>query len=659
MARYHSGGHTEGGTIAKCRGSGAREGTITTLLGMQTAPKAGHATLAASKPANSRARPVWLPNESDELLRLAVQVGGIGIYDSDIEQNRTRFSPELCAILGLPPGAEMTYTEASRLFDARDRAVINAQVEAARKSADEGKWDGLHRIVRADGAVRWVAIHGRRFYRDTPAGRQPVRSIGTVIDVTHLKETEAALRESELRLRLALEAAQMGTFEADLAGQQARIDAQEAHLLGLAQDTRLVSVEELRARIPLADLQASDAKKRTMERTAQAYQHEFRLRMPDGSERWLSAHAAIRADRILGVSFDVTERKRAEEALRESEERLRIATNGAALGVFEWDMKADQTIWVNDRMYEIFGHARADGPLSRRLFVERYLHADDVAAFEATLKNALRSGGNFHIICRIKQKNGSRRWLQLDGKFEFAADGEPLRLLGIAADITQRKVLERKTRELSERLITLQEEERQRIAQELHDSTAQHLVAASLTLMGLRPKGRLKGEQERLWNEVEASMGEALKELRTFTYLLYPVALRADGLQATVQQYVDGYSNRAGLAIGFKLSPKVDNLPFRTQQSLFRILQETLTNVYRHAAASHVSIQLRWISGRIHLVITDNGHGVGGMVERDTQDFRPGIGIRGIKARVDQLGGDVRIRTSARGTRVHVVVPVD
>ena len=310
-------------------------------------------------------------------------------------------------------------------------------------------------------------------------------------------------------------------------------------------------------------------------------------------------------------------------------------------------------------MYEIFGHARADGTLSRRQLVDRYLHADDVAAFEASLTNALRSGGNFHVICRVKQKSGARRWLQLDGKFEFAPDGEPLRLLGVAADITARKVLERKTRELSERLITLQEEERQRIAQELHDSTAQHLVAASLTLMGLRPKGRLRGEQERLWNEVEASMGEALKELRTFTYLLYPVALRADGLQATVQQYVDGYSSRAGLAIGFKLSPKVDNLPFRTQQSLFRILQETLTNVYRHASASHVSIQLRWISGRIHLVITDNGHGVAGTVERDSADFRPGIGIRGIKARVDQLGGDLRIRTSSRGTRVHVVVPVD
>ena len=184
----------------------------------QRLTEAGPERLALSELANDHAETIWAPNESDELLRLAVQVGGIGIYDTDFEQDRARFSPELCVILGLPPGTEMTYTEASRLFDERDRAAVSASLEAARSSADEGKWSGVHRILRADGTVRWVSIQGRRHYRDTATGRQTVRSIGTVIDITHLKETEAALRQSELRLRLALEAAQMGTFEADIAG---------------------------------------------------------------------------------------------------------------------------------------------------------------------------------------------------------------------------------------------------------------------------------------------------------------------------------------------------------------------------------------------------------------------------------------------------------
>ena len=313
--------------------------------------------------ATKRAHTIWASNanESDELLRLAVQVGGIGIYDTDLERKRTRFSPELCVILGLPAGTEMDYADASRLIDERDRAAVNATMEAARNATDEGTWNSVHRIVRPDGTLRWISVNGRRHYRATTNGRQAIRSIGTVIDVTHLKETEDALRQSELRLRLALEAAQMGTFEADIAGSEAIIDAQEAHLLGLPEETRVVSTDELRARVPLDDLQASDAKKERLEQHHEAYHHEFRFRMPDGSERWLSAYAAIRAGRIFGVNFDVTERKRAEAALRESEARLQIATSGAALGVFERDVKADRTVWVNDRMYEIFGRTRADG----------------------------------------------------------------------------------------------------------------------------------------------------------------------------------------------------------------------------------------------------------------------------------------------------------
>jgi PAS domain S-box-containing protein len=601
---------------------------------------------------------MWAPDESDELLRLAVQVGGIGIYDTDLERQRTRFSPELCAILGLPAGAEMTYAQASQLFDERDRAAVDARVKAARDSSDPGMWSGVHRIVRSDGEVRWVSIHGRRHYRDTPEGLQAVRSIGTVVDITHLKETEDALRQSELRLRLALEAAQMGTFEADVAGTEAIIDAQEARLLGLPEETRIVSADALRAHIPLADLQASDAKLERLQRHGEAYHHEFRLHMPDGSERWLSAHAAVRSNRIFGVNFEITPRKRAEAALRESDARLRVAVDGAALGVFEQDVRADRTVWVNDRMYEIFGRTREDGPLSTKQFVEDYLHPDDTQTFEAALNNAMQTGGNFHTICRIRLANGLQRWLQIDGKFESTDAGDPSRLVGMVADITERKTLEQEAEELSERLVSLQEEERQRIAQELHDSTVQHLVAANLNLMSLRSKASSGGDEAKLWDAVENSMQEAIKELRTFSYLMHPPALHAGGLRSTLSQYVAGYADRSGLIVKLKSSPKVDKLPSRTQQALLRIVQEALANVHRHASASHVSIELL-IAGQLHLIIADDGCGVGGAsTPEGGAMFRPGVGIRGIRARVGQLGGDLSIRMDARGTRIHVVVPV-
>ena len=236
-----------------------------------------------------RPRPVWVTNESDELLRLAIRVGGIGIFESDLEHGRTRFSPELCAMLGLPVGTEMASEQAWQFFDARDVPAVKANVEASQT----GQWSGVYRLVRIDRTVRWASVHGRRHYRDTSDGRLAVRSIGTVVDITPLKETEEALRQSELRLRLALEAAQMGTFEADIGATEAIIDGQEALLLGLPEETRTVGADELRVRVALEDLRESDAKKARLQHHNESYLHEFRLRMPDGSERYLVDEALL------------------------------------------------------------------------------------------------------------------------------------------------------------------------------------------------------------------------------------------------------------------------------------------------------------------------------------------------------------------------------
>jgi PAS domain-containing protein len=328
-----------------------------------------------SMTANPRARPIPTSDVLFELQALESVLGGVGVFETDFDRNRTRFSPGLCAILGLPRGTEMTFSQATLLFDEGDRAAVKASVEAAPFSPERGKWAGVYRVLRADGAVRWVSIEGRRTYRETRYGPQPLRSVGLVIDVTDTRH-DRELCESERRLRLALSAGRMGTFEVDIDATQALVDAQEARLLGLPEDTRIVSVEELRKRVPLEDLAASDVKQKQLTEGGEPYHHEFRLQLPDGSERWLSAYADVRSNRIFGVNFDITQRKLAEAALADSEARVRIAASGAALGVFEWDPDTDHAIWENDRIYEIFGRSRSDGPVSKQRFISDYLHPD-------------------------------------------------------------------------------------------------------------------------------------------------------------------------------------------------------------------------------------------------------------------------------------------
>jgi PAS domain S-box-containing protein len=595
---------------------------------------------------------------SDEtILPLALEVGSIGIFETDLDRKCTRFSPELCSLLGLPIGTVMNYADSLRIIHEDDRARVEAEVAKAAETQDLGHWAVECRVRRFDGATRWVAIAGRRTYRQTAAGLRPMRSVGTVIDITPIKEAEVALGESERRLRLALEAAGMGTFEADIAATEARVDAQEARLLGLSEDTQVVSVELLRQRVPLADLRESDAKQERM-KEGEAYHHEFRLRMPDGSVRWLSGHADIKENRILGVNFDITRRKLAEDALTQSEARLRTATAAAALGVFEWDPVADQAFWANDRIYKIFGRTHSDGPLSRAQFVSDYLHPNDRAEFYTALENAIRARGRLHVICRINRHPGRRRWLRIDAKFEKATNERPARFVGVVADITQRKRMERRAERLSRQLLTIQEEERRSIALELHDSTVQHLAAASLVLGTVdRRHGR---DLETAVATAESSLQEAMRELRTFSYLMHPPELRQQSLYKALVAYISGFSDRSRLHCKLRVDRKHARYPPLVQKSILRIVQEGLANAYRHASASRVSIELRCLGARLHLVIADNGQGITRVPLRSQRPARPGVGIRSIQMRLTQLGGRLRIDVPSKGgTRLHAILPTD
>src|SRR5262245_61137342 len=185
---------------------------------------------------------------------------------------------------------------------------------------------------------------------------------------------------------------------------------------------------------------------------------EKRYYRKDGSVAWVNLTVSVMRkadgspDYFISIVEDIFERKLAEEKLREREERLLLASWISGLGIFEWDVQADRAVWENERMYEIFGHTRADGALSRANLAEKYIHPDDVAAFGQALADGIKTGRPFHTGFRIRRKDGALRWLDLAASFELARDGAPIRMIGVLADITERKQVEEKLRESQERL---------------------------------------------------------------------------------------------------------------------------------------------------------------------------------------------------------------
>ena len=219
-----------------------------------------------------------------------------------------------------------------------------------------------------------------------------------------------------------------------------------------------------------------------------------------------------------------------------------------------------------------------------------------------------------------------------------------------------------RTRKLDSELVALQEELHRRIASELHDSTCQHLIAASLSVMQLKNALGDPTKAAAHCEQVDFSINSALKELRSLAYLLHPQSLIEGGLRTTIERYAEGFAVRTSLIVEASISPAVDSLSFEKQRSLMRIVQEALTNVYRHAKATKVDITIGVRGGQFQLEIRDDGQG---MVAGDgVRRFRLpalGTGLRIMQARLQELGGRLEILSTPsagrRGTTLRATFP--
>jgi signal transduction histidine kinase len=206
-------------------------------------------------------------------------------------------------------------------------------------------------------------------------------------------------------------------------------------------------------------------------------------------------------------------------------------------------------------------------------------------------------------------------------------------------------------------LLAAQEEERVRIAMELHDSTCQHLAALNLSLGRLRPL--VCGDKANaVLDDMSISVGEVVKEIRVLSYLIKPAGLEQNGLARAVRGFVDGFGARTGLTASFLTRGPVDAAPQDVQHAAYRIVQEALSNVYRHADAQHADVELVSEGGVLTVRVSDDGKGVAALMRGEPANLESGVGIAGMRTRAAQLKGWVEIACPGQGTVVVVALPV-
>src|SRR5947207_1097120 len=213
----------------------------------------------------------------------------------------------------------------------------------------------------------------------------------------------------------------------------------------------------------------------------------------------------------------------------------------------------------------------------------------------------------------------------------------------------------RSLRELSARLMQLQDDERRRIARELHDSVGQTLAALGMNLSLVRnDMERLSGIISAI-NDSENLVREMSSEVRTISHLLHPPLLDEAGLCSALRWYVDGFSQRSGIQVDLKLPDDFGRLPSELETAIFRVVQESLTNIHRHSGSSVAKIQLRQIGDEVAVQVSDKGKGIpSDKLEEMSSTGTPGVGIRGMRERLRQLGGALEIESAKVGTIVTV-----
>ncbi len=362
---------------------------------------------------------------------------------------------------------------------------------------------------------------------------------------------------------------------------------------------------------------------------------------------------------LLAVCEDITQRKVAQKKLQLSEEKFAKAFRASPEVISIASLNEGRFIEVNEAFERKSGYRREE--IIGRTDVELGLWP--VAQQRDNLRERIRKeGGIRDQEVQILTRSGQLRTILVSAEI-IELEGERC-LLAVGQDITPLKEAEEELRRLSGRLMYLQEEERRRIARELHDSTAQELTGLRMSLGIIkRSAKKLDRKALRALTECQDVAERCAREIRTLSYLLHPPLLDEFGLVFALRGYLQGFAKRSGLRVKLEADPRLEKgrLPHELETNLFRIVQQGLANIKQHSGSQSAAISLKQRDDEVTLEIRDKGHGIGAAVAKAIEKgdvTALGVGLSGIRERVRQLGGEFKVETSESGTSLIVVLPL-
>lgn len=356
----------------------------------------------------------------------------------------------------------------------------------------------------------------------------------------------------------------------------------------------------------------------------------------------------------LAIINDITDSQRAMERVKESEARFRKVFDDAPIGMGIVGTDG-RFVLVNEALCELIGFSREE--LSEQTFRE-ITHPDDLDK-DVRLVDEMFAGKrrSYQLEKRYLTKGGGMIWGHLTVTILREGEGKPLYLLGMIKDISERKRAEAMRGRLLNGIMTAQEDERQRIAHELHDGIGQTLTALAVGLRSVEDMESAEGMlvQIRRLREVAAN---AVDETRRIARGLRPSVLDDLGLEEALRQYLRDYTVSYGIAADLQVGrPTTARLPGMVETVLYRIIQEAMTNTAKHSGARHVSVVLDHGASMVDAVVEDDGCGF--QIQNEQLDGSAGLGIQGMYERARLLGGRVDIETSlGRGAAVYVHLPL-